>query len=209
MRNIIPIRLIALTLLTALAFALPASSYAHCDSMNGPVVLEAQRVLESGDVQPLLKWVNSEDEQEVIDAFNEVRAVRGESPAVKSLADRYFFETVVRLHRASEGVAYTGIKPAETPINAAVLAADAALESGDAEHLVHHLTARLHDALLERFEAAHAALQHADESTEAGREYVRNYVLFTHLAEFVHEATDPQHGHGHETEAHGAAAHAH
>ncbi len=202
-------RLLILAVLAIASLAAPAVSLAHCDSMNGPVVHDAIHALETGVLAPVLKWVDPEDEQAVLAAFEETRAVRMESPAAKALADRYFFETVVRLHRASEGMPYTGLKPASEPVNAAVQAADAALLSGDPEDLVHELTARLHAALLQRFEAAHAALQHAEASTEAGREYVRNYVLFTHLAEFVHEATGEGHGGEVHSEATPNAAHVH
>jgi hypothetical protein len=37
----------------------------------------------------------------------------------KALADRYFFETLVRLYRAGEGAAYKGLKPAGRDLGAA------------------------------------------------------------------------------------------
>lgn len=189
-RSFIPRLAALLVVLTLTAFSGPRAGFAHCDSMNGPVVLDATRALASGELAPVYKWVTAADEEAVAAAFAEARAVRMESADARRLADRYFLETVVRLHRASEGMPYTGLKPASTPINPAVVAADEALASGDPEALVAGLTARVHDALLDRFAEAYASKAEVAESTEAGRQYVADYVLLTHLAEFLQEATE-------------------
>ncbi len=87
---------------TALALG-SSSSFAHCYTMNGPVVIAAQKALESGDVNVILVWVQKNDEAEIKAAFNKTLAVRTLSPEAKKLADMYFFETLVRIHRAGEG----------------------------------------------------------------------------------------------------------
>ena len=74
--------------------------FAHCDTLDGPVVKEAQLALEKGDVTGLLKWVRKEHEQEIRDAFARSLAVRVKGKEARELADRYFFETLVRVHRA-------------------------------------------------------------------------------------------------------------
>ena len=61
----------------------------------------------------------------------------------------YFFETLVRLHRAGEGAPYTGLKPAGRDLGPAIPAADRALETGDVEPLVRLLVgsvARLYES---------------------------------------------------------------
>lgn len=199
-----PKRLLAALLMLAASFAAGATeAYAHCDTMNGPVVLDARKALETGDVTPVLKWVTARDEAEVKAAIARTLNVRTVSDDVREMADLYFFETVVRLHRMSEGVGYTGLKPA-TAVDPAVAAADHALETGSVDALADRLAADLRTALTERFSEAHAALQHADHNVEAGRAFVRAYVRFTHLAEEIgalakhaagHDAAPPAHAH--------------
>ena len=55
--------------------------------------------------------------------------------AAKTLADRYFMETAVRLHRLGEKAPYTGLKPAGTDFGPAIGAArgqDVTIHRGDA-----------------------------------------------------------------------------
>jgi len=56
-----------------LAFSLgaPRWGWAHCDTMDGPVVKEAVLALKAGDVTPVLKWVRAEDEAAVKAAFQQ------------------------------------------------------------------------------------------------------------------------------------------
>lgn len=184
-----PARLIVtLLVLTATFVAGPIDAFAHCDTMNGPVVLDAKKALETGDVEPVLKWVTPADEAEVKVAFARTVNVRRAGGEVRELADLYFFETVVRLHRMSEGVGYTGLKPA-TAVAPAIAAADHALETGAVEALAELLTRDLHTALAERFADAYEAKAHAGHSVEAGRTFVAAYVRFTHLAEEIDAVT--------------------
>ena len=76
---------------------------AHCDTMDGPIIKNAQKALETGDVNLVLMWIQKNDEAELKQAFHKVREVRKLNPTAKELADRYFLETFVRLHRAGEG----------------------------------------------------------------------------------------------------------
>ncbi len=71
--------------------------------MDGPVVKAAQKALETGNVNLALIWVQKTDEAEIRKAFDQTVTVRKLSPEARALADRYFFETLVRLHRAGEG----------------------------------------------------------------------------------------------------------
>jgi hypothetical protein len=163
----------------------PASGFAHCDTLDGPVVATARVALEKGDITPLLKWVRPEDEQEIKAAFDKTLAVRAKGPEAKELADMYFFETLVRIHRAGEGVPYTGLKPGAA-IDPAVALADKALESGNVDTLVSVLTNAMANGIRERFAKAHGNQGHADESVAVGREFVESYVIFTHCVEGLH-----------------------
>jgi hypothetical protein len=167
-----------------LPFAAPLV-FAHCDTLEGPVVKTARTALEKGDITPLLKWVRPSDEQEIRNAFEMTRAVRAEGGKARDLADMYFFETLVRIHRAGEGAPYTGLKPG-VAIDPAVALADKALETGSLEQLVDVLSNAMAQGIRERFRIAREKRKHADDSVAAGREFVASYVTFTHYIEGLH-----------------------
>jgi hypothetical protein len=190
----------------ALLLSLPAVAVAHCDGMDGPVVQAAQKALENGDVSLVLAWVQKEDEAAVSEAFEKTLAVRKLSPESKELADRYFFETLVRIHRAGEGAPYTGLRPAGRDLGPAIPAADEAIKRGSIDRLTRLLTSEVTEGLRDRFERVLAKKRHATSDVSAGREYVKAYVEFIHYAERVHQATQSA-GHGHELEGPGPGNH--
>jgi len=163
-----------------------ASVYAHCDSMSGPVIPEAMAALEKGNITPILKWIKPEYEREVKKAFELAVQVRGESPEAKELADKYFLETLIRIHRAGEGAPYTGIK--ETPPEKITILTDHALANGSADELIKKIQAHLAVAIKEKFDKALQASKNKDESVESGREFVEAYVQYTHYVEGIHTA---------------------
>lgn len=165
--------------------ALSRNAFAHCDTLDGPVVQTARIALEKGDVTPVLKWVQADDEKEIRAAFQKTLAVRAKGTEAKELADMYFFETLVRIHRAGEGAPYTGLKPGEA-VDPAVELADKALESRSVDKLVDVLTKAMANGIRERFQHASETQKHADESVAAGREFVEAYVIFTHYVEGLH-----------------------
>jgi len=201
------------TLLSAvLMLGVSASVRAHCDTLDGPVINDARIALEKGDVTPVLKWVRQEDESEIRAAFREARAVRGGSAGARALADRYFFETLVRVHRAGEGAPYSGLKPAGAELGPAVEGSDAALESGSADALVKLVTEEAAAGLRKRFERVAEAKKHAGESVEMGRRYVAAYVEYVHYTESLYDAAARSSVHDHsgpDAEGHETAAHAH
>lgn len=176
-------------IVAALALMLKAtgSAFGHCDTMDGPVIKDAQEALEKGDVTPALKWVPASDEDGVRQAFTLALAVRAKGAEAKQLADRYFFEMLVRLHRASEGAPYTGIKPAGTPTPAPVARSDEALETGNVDALAGRIAGVVEAGIRERFAVASEARKHKDENIEAGRKFVAAYVEFVHYVEAVHD----------------------
>ncbi|MDO9280731.1 MAG: DUF6448 family protein [Pseudomonadota bacterium] len=191
-----PVSVLVRAVLVALALAFAAPAFAHCDTIEGPVVADARTALDTGRTDPVLKWVDPASEAEVHDAFTRALKVRALSPEARDVADRYFFETVVRLHRAREGEPYTGLKPG-TAVEPIVVAADAALASGDGTALVEDLESGLEAELRARLERAVAARAHKDESVDAGREFVEAYVSYVHYVEGVEVATaGTQIGHG-------------
>jgi uncharacterized protein DUF6448 len=175
---------------------------AHCDTLNGPVVKDARIALEKGDINPVLKWLREEDEQEIKIAFQKTLIVRGKGPEAKELADMYFFETLVRVHRAGEGAPYTGLKSGES-IDPAVALADMALESGSVDKLVDVLTKAMANGIRERFLQTSETKKHANDSVTDGRKFVKDYVIFTHYVEGLHTIIKgSMDHHGGETEDH-------
>ncbi|MBM2840907.1 MAG: hypothetical protein HW412_1435 [Bacteroidetes bacterium] len=184
--------------------------FAHCDTMNGPVVIAAQKSLETGNVNLVLIWVQKDDEAVIKDAFTKTLNVRKLGPEAKKLADMYFFETLVRIHRAGEGVPYTGLKPAEIQVDPGIEAADKALEKGSAEELLKHLNETIHQGIHRQFTNALAKRNFKSDDIVAGREYVKAYVEFIHYAERLFKATsEPVEGHFHESEQVGMQEHKH
>jgi len=158
---------------------------AHCDTLDGPVIAEARQALEKGDITPVLKWVRKEDEQEIQNLFRKTITVRGKGAEAKELADMYFFETLVRIHRASEGAPYTGLKPAGQ-VEPAVAAADKGLDTGSADALVKMITDAAAKGIRERHTHTIEAKKHAGHTVAAGREFVKRYVEFTHYVDRLH-----------------------
>jgi len=166
---------------------LPDQVRAHCDTLDGPVVTQARQALEKGDVTPVLKWVKKEHEPEIRAAFERTLVVRAKGPEARELADMYFFETLVRIHRAGEGASYTGLAPAGA-VEPVVAKADEALEKGSVDVLAKKLAGVVDAGIRERFARALKARGHAGDSVDAGREYVEAYVEFVHYAEGLHSA---------------------
>jgi len=164
-----------------LASATPA--LAHCDAMDGPVVVEAKEALAKGDVTPVLKWTPKEDEPAIRAAFQKTLAVRTKGKEAQELADAYFLETLVRIHRAGEGAPYTGLKTAGIDPGPGIREADQALAAGSADDLVKMLHELTTIGVRQRFAATLDKKKHAAASVDKGREYVAAYVDFVHYVE--------------------------
>lgn len=172
-------RLIALIIA---CIVVPTFAFAHCDSLAGPVIVDARQALEKKDVAPVLKWIRQEDEAQIRAAFARTLAVRERGPEAKELADMYFFETLVRVHRAGEGAPYTGLKPGDA-IPAMYVEADHALEQGSVDKLAKAIGEHATQGLRDRFAEAVKLRKHAGENAAAGRAYVEAYVNYMHYVE--------------------------
>jgi hypothetical protein len=187
----------------AIAIGWSAAAAAHCDALDGPVIGAARKALEGGDVKLVLLWVQPADEAQIRQAFDKARKVRAGGPEAKELADRYFFETLVRVHRAGEGAGFTGLKPAGH-IEPPVAAADKAIATGNLDPLRKLVAARMDRGLQGHFEQVMAKKKYDPADVNAGRAYSSAYVEFVHYAERLHDAAETL-----APEAHAAPAHAH
>ena len=178
------------------SLGLTTMAQAHCDTLEGPVVQAAKQALEKGEITPILKWIKKDNEAEIKAAFAKAVAVRTKGPEAKELADQYFLETLVRLHRAGEGAPYTGIK--DEPVEPIVAMADKALADGSADTMIKKISSHMAQAIREKFDKALEASKTKDKSVEAGREFVEAYVTYMHYVEGIHTAIISTGGHHHE-----------
>jgi hypothetical protein len=143
----------------------------HCDSMDGPVVKAAIRALEAEDVDLVLPFVKEAGEEEVRATFAKVIQTR-KIPDAREIADLYFFDTVVRVHRAGEGAPHTGLKPAGLSEGPVIPVAEDAIELGSADGLILVLSDLLADEVKRRFDGVMALQTYADGPVPKAREYV-------------------------------------
>jgi hypothetical protein len=178
---------------------------AHCDSMDGPVVKDAQRALSEKKVDPVLKWIPAKDEAGIRKTFETTLVARAQGEEARQVADAHFFDTLVRVHRASEGEGFTGIKPAGSA-EPAFTETDRALADGQIDELADKYAAAVREGIKRRFDNARAKRQSAEKSPEAGREYVAAYVELTHFVENLEHLVKEGPSHQHRVE--GQAEHA-
>lgn len=190
--------------LFAVLFTTGQFACAHCDTLDGPVIKAARQALETGNVDLVLAWIQPKDEAEIRSAFARTLEVRKQGDAAKELADMYFFETLVRIHRAGEGFPYTGLKPAGQDPGPAVRAADEAVASGKLEGVHTLMTQTLHEGILHRFHKVLETKDYKPDDVAAGREFVEAYVVFLHYVEGAYETLSKggHHGAASEEETH-------
>lgn len=171
----------------------------HCDSLDGPVVTAARQALEDADVLRVLPYVPADGEAEVRDVFDRVLPIRRLGPEAGAVADRLFFETVVRIHRTGEGAAYTGLKPAGVDVGPAIPLAESAVLDGSPGPLVGFLTDLAGSEVGRRLEQVRALAAARHGSLAADRAYVEAMLGFEVYAHHVYAAltaTADAHHHG-------------
>jgi hypothetical protein len=168
--------------------------------MDGPVVTAARRALDEDDLAIALPHIPAQAEAELAAAFKQVLPLHQTGGSAGELADRWFFETVVRLHRAGEGAPYTGLKPAGLGHGPVVPIAERAIETGTPDELVEHLLRMVEQAVRERFEHVMHRKAHVNGDLAANRAYVEAMLGLEVWAHSLYEAlhADPhEHGHSH------------
>ena len=179
------------SLLMVLA-VLPAS--AHCDSYDGPVIKDATEALKMNNVNFVLKWITVEQEQEIIPLFNKTYRLKSGDKEVYALVEKHFFETLVRLHRETEGAPYTGLKPAGTT-KQIVQMTDNALKEGDVDDFLTKLNSHIDKVVREKYKKVAELNKVKDNSIEQGRAFVEAYVNYTHTVEALHGILEHDGGH--------------
>lgn len=169
----------------------------HCDTMDGPVVKAAMKALEAENVNIILPYVPKEGEEEVRRAFEKVVQVRNGGAVAREVSDLYFFETVVRLHRAGEGAPFTGLKPAGLDVGPVIPVAEKAIETGSPDALLDLLSDMVRTEVKHRFEHMMHLKAHADRDVDEAREYVKAMLGLQVYAHSLYEniKAEPHAGH--------------
>ena len=144
----------------------------HCDSMDGPVAQAARAALDQEDVDVILPYVQKSGEEEVRHAFGLAVKARVQGPEAREVADLFFLETEVRVHRAGEGAPFTGLKPAGLDVGPVIPAAERALETESCDELVDVLCQTIRTQVEDRHQQAMALKVHASEGVVSARAYV-------------------------------------
>lgn len=178
----------------------PVTADAHCDTMDGPAVKDAIRAMDTGNVNYVLKWVQPKYEAEVSRAFRMSMKVKDINADTKNLAEQYFFEILLRDHRAGEGVAFDGVKPHGWPVDERVKAADQSIALGNLEPLKGLVEPDKWPEMQKRFQKVMSLKDFDVNRVEEGREYIEAYVQFFKFAEGEdehHESHEYVEHHGH------------
>ena len=179
-------------MMAALYFGLlseASMAFAHCDTLDGPVVAAARKALDTSNVNLVLVWVQKKDEADIRKQFEKTVAVRKAGGQAKELADTYFFETLVRIHRVGEGADYTGLKPAGK-IEPPIAAADKSLESGKLQDVAQLISKRMEEGLHRNFSEMMKKKNYNPNDVTAGRAFASAYIEYTHYVERLYNAAE-------------------
>ncbi|MDO5665485.1 MAG: DUF6448 family protein [Bacteroidia bacterium] len=174
--------------------SMPAS--AHCDSYDGPVIKDAMKALETNNVNLVFKWITQEQEKEIVNLFDKTYSLKRGDKEIYSIVEKHFLETLVRLHRETEGAPYTGLKPAGTT-KQIVMLSDKAIENNDIDGLLGKLNNHIATVIKEKYHKVETLNKIKDNSAEEGRAYVEAYVDYTHSLEALHDILEHGGGHNH------------
>jgi len=186
-------KLSMMLLFASFIFIFTKTASAHCDSYDGPVIKDAEMALETNNVNLVLKWVTKEQEKEITTLFQKTKELRNGDKEVYEIVEKHFFETLVRLHRETEGAPYTGLKPAGTT-KQIIQMTDKALKENNVEDFLLKLNNHIDKVVREKYEKVSKLDKVKDNSVEAGREFVAAYVDYTHTVEAIHDIIE--HGGG-------------
>jgi hypothetical protein len=180
----------------------------HCDTRDGPVVTAAKKALETENLNYVLIWIPEESEEELKDIFERTLRARKAGEESQGVADDWFFENCIRLHRAGEGAPYNGMKPAGLSEGPIVPRAEKAIETGDPRETISFILKTIEEDLMHRFHHVMEKKTYDLNDVTAGREYIEAFIGWVvyshHLYASVTGATGESEkhvgnaGHGHE-----------
>ncbi|MFC5235978.1 DUF6448 family protein [Pseudonocardia zijingensis] len=163
----------------------------------------ARQALDQSDVDLVLPYVHADGEQEVQRAFELALEVRNLGPEAREVADRWLFETVVRVHRAGEEAPFTGLKPAGLDVGPVIPAAERALDAGSPEPLGDVLCGIVREQVERRHRHAMERRTHGGDGVPAARaavEAVLGLEVWAHAVyrQLMADPHEPAGAHEHE-----------
>ena len=175
----------------------------HCDTRDGPVVKAAKKALETGNLNYVLIWIPKESEKELKAIFEKTLRARKAGKDAQDVADDWFFENSIRLHRAGEGAAYTGMKPAGLSEGPVVPRAEKAIETGDPKDAIAFILKTIEDDLTIRFHHVMEKKKYDVNDVAAGREFIAAFIGWVVYSHHLYISVTGAAGHG---EQHGEKA---
>lgn len=177
----------------------------HCDTKDGPVVKAAQKALDQANVDLILPYVKKDGEDEIKNVFKKVMEARKIGGVAKEIADLYFFETVVRIHRAGEGAPYTGLKPAGLDTGPIIPIAEKVIDTSEVEPLIKKLSDTLEEEIKKRFNHLQHLKKHVNKNVDSAREYIEemlglqvwSHKLYLAIKSDPHEKSEDSQNHKH------------
>ncbi|MFW9973020.1 MAG: DUF6448 family protein, partial [Candidatus Odinarchaeota archaeon] len=149
----------------------------------------AKEALSEKNINLILPWVPEEAEEELEKIFKKTLTIREKGKESAELADLWFFENAVRLHRIGEGKGFTGLKPAGLDWGPIVPRADKAIENKNPNEVIDFLKNTIEDKLKEKFQYIMALINYDKNDVKNARKYVHAILDFTlfsnHLYKFL------------------------
>jgi hypothetical protein len=179
----------------------------HCDTRDGPVVKAAKKALETGNLNYILIWIPKESEKELKEIFEKTLRARKSGKDAKDVADDWFFENSIRLHRAGEGAPYTGMKPAGLSEGPVVPRAEKAIETGDPKETIGFIQKTIEDDLHHRFQRAMEKKEYDVNDVAAGREYIEAFIGWVVYSHHLWQSVTSAAGHGEKHEEKSGCGH--
>jgi hypothetical protein len=135
----------------------------------------------------------SQQEQEIVYLFNKTNSLKSGDKEVYDIVKKHFFETLVRLHRETEGAPYTGLKPAGQTKKIIQLS-DQTIVDNNIDDLLIKLNKHIEKVIREKYKKVAVLSRTKNISIENGREYVSAYVDYTHTLEALHDILEHDSG---------------
>ncbi len=168
----------------------------HCDTRDGPVVKAAVKALETGNLNYVLIWIPEESEKELREIFEKTLRARKAGKDAKDVADDWFFENTIRLHRAGEGAPYTGMKPAGLSEGPVVPEAEKAIVTGDPKESIGLILKTVEEDLNHRFDHVMDKKKYDVNDVTAGREFIEAFIGWVVYSHHLYMSVTNAAGHG-------------
>ena len=179
----------------------------HCDTRDGPVVKAAMKALDSGNLNYVLIWIPEGSEPEIRAIFKKTLRARKAGKAAQEVADDWFFENAIRLHRAGEGAAYTGMKPAGLSEGPVVPKAEKAIETGNSQETIDFILGTVEDDLTRRFHHVMEKKTYDVNDVAAGREFIEAFIGWVVYSHHLYMSVKGAGGHGEQQAEKGGCGH--